>query len=223
MGNAIADALKNWSDGWIKEGHYVSYLVNGIWYFERCVMRDFAHWEYPWFETITTLTESGPQVPELLEITKSYDKNTNINQIWQLIFGMKGQVLLYIELPTDTHRHGIPKQTKPGTANRRVSHYEEWMSPFIEPSFITEHFLMRPDVDRINLSAYNPNAQDEPDFVLNFFINKMNLERVGTVQSGNQTPTSDRWSETLDKLYRGQIPCRPISLYPVTAPAEAHH
>lgn len=223
MGNGISDALKNWSDGWIKEGYFVSYLVEGVTYFERVVMRDFAHWEYPWFETIASGVESGPQVPELLEITKGYDENTKTNQIWQLIFGMHGQVLLYIELPTDTHRHGIPKQPKPSSVNRRTSHYEEWMSPYFEPSFLTEHFLMRPDVDRINLSAYNYHVQPEPDFRLNFFINKMKTERVGTCTNGTKIATNPRWEDTLDKLYRGQIPCRPISLYPVTAPAEAHH
>ena len=219
----ICDALKNWSDGWIKEGHFVSFLQEGVYYFEQVVQRDFAHWEYPWFETIHPATESGPQVPELLEITKGYDEVTKTNQIWQLIWGMKGQALLYIELPTDTHRHGIPKQPKPGTVNWKVSHYEEWMSPFDEPSFITEHFLMRPDVDRLNLSAYNPNAQDLTDVTLNFFINKMKTERLGTASNGTVVATTDRWADTLDKLYRKQIPCRPISLYPVTAPAEAHH
>ena len=219
----VSDALKNWSDGWIKEGYFISFLVEGVSYFERVVLRDFAHWEYPWFETITPGVESGPQVPDLLEVTKGYDAASCTNQIWQVIWGMKGQALLYVELPTDTHRHGIPKQPKPSSVNRRVSHYEEWMSPYDEPSFITEHFLMRPDVDRINFSAYNPNAQDEPDLILNFFINKMKTERLGMATNGTVTPSQSRWGDTLDKLYRGLIPCRPISLYPVTAPAEASH
>lgn len=219
----VSDALKNWSDGWIKEGHFISFLVEGISYYEHVVMRDFAHWEHPWFETIPTLRESGPQVPELLELTKGYQEKTFENQVWQVIFGIKGQVFVYIELPTDTHRHGIPKQPKPSSVNWRVSHFEEWMSPYDEPSFITEHFMMRPDVDRINFSVYNPNAQDEPDLVLNFFINKMKTQRIGTVQNGKQEPNHVKWSDVLDKLYRKLIPCRPISLYPVTAPAEANH
>lgn len=219
----VTDALKNWSDGWIKEGHYLSFAQENVTYYEYVIQRDFAHWEYPWFETIHSGVESGPQVAELLEITKGYDDLSNTNQIWQLIFGMKGQVLLYIELPTDTHRHGIPKQPKPNSVNRRTSHFEEWMSPYDEPSFITEHFLMRPDVDRINLSAYNPNLQDEGNFVMNFFINKMRTERLGTISNGVPVATKDRYTDILDKLYRKQVPCRPISLYPVTAPAEASH
>lgn len=219
----VTDALKNWSDGWIKEGHFISYLVEGTWYYEQVVQRDFAHWEYPWFETIASGVESGPQIPADLEITKGYDEVSNTNQIWQIIWGMKGQVLLYVELPTDTHRHGIPKQPKPNSLNRRTSHFEEWMSPYDEPSFITEHFLMRPDVDRINLSAYNEEPQAETDLMLNFFINKMKTERLGTASNGTVNATKDKWADVLDKLYRRQIPCRPISLYPVTAPAEAHH
>ena len=220
---------KEWSDGWIKEGYFISYLKDGVHYFEYVLMRDFGHYEWEWGyppeaapQTILAGQESGPYVPDYLELTKAYDEKTKLNQIWQVIWGMKGQVLLYVELPTDTHRHGIPKVPKPRTNLRRVSHFEEWMSPFDEPCFITEHFMMRPDLDRINFSAYNPNAQDEPDLVLNFFLNKMVTERIGTVTNGVQEPTSDKWSETLDKLYRRLIPVRPISLYPVMAPAEAH-
>lgn len=216
-------ALDSWSDGWIKEGHFLSYTVDGITYFEQVVQRDFGHWEYTWEENIASGVESGHITPSDLEITKGYDAHTGINQIWQLIWGMKGQVLLYVELPTDTHRHGIPKQPKPNSVNRRVSHFEEWMSPYTDPSFITEHFLMRPDVDRINLSAYNPHAETETDLMLNFFINKMKTERLGVAESGITTPRIERYSEILDKLYRRIVPCKPISLYPVTAPAEAHH
>jgi len=214
---------KDWSDGWIKEGYFISYLKDGVFYYEHVLMRDFAHWEFDWYETVDANSSSGPHVPEQLEITKGYDSTTNTNHIWQLIFGIKGQAYIYIELPTDIHRHGIPKVPKPSSDWRRVSHFEEWMSPFDEPSFITEHFMLRPDLDRINISVYNPNDQDLTDLTLNFFINKMITERVGTVTNGRQTPSSARWTETLDKLYRRLIPVRPISLYPVRAPAEAHH
>lgn len=214
---------RDWSDGWIKEGYFLNYLKDGIFYYEHVMMRDFGHWEYDWFETIHALSESGPRVPELLEITKGYDAATSSNQIWQLIFGIKGQAYIYVEFPTDIHRHGIPKVPKPSSTMRRVSHFEEWMSPFDEPTFITEKFMLRPDLDRINLSAYNPNNQAITDLTLNFFINKMITERVGTVTNGVQEPEKERWRETLDKLYKRLIPVRPISLYPVRAPAEAHH
>lgn len=219
----VTNALENWSDGWIREGYFISFQVEGVWYYEYVMQRDFAHWEWDWFETIASGVESGPYIPADLEITKGYDEVTFTNQIWQMIWGMKGQVLLYVELPTDTHRHGIPKQPKPNSTNRRTSHFEEWMSPYDEPSFVTEHFLMRPDVDRINLSAYNPHAEPETDLRINFFINKLKTERLGTGTCGEVTATRPCWQETLEKLYKRQIPCRPISLYPITAPAEAHH
>jgi len=212
---------KDWSEGWLKEGYFISYIRDGVHYYEHIIQKDFAHWEYDWPETITTLTTSGPHVPASLEITKGYDAKNNTNHIWQVIFGIKGQVYIYIELPTDLHRHGIPKVPKPSTTQRTVSHFEEWMSPWREPTFITEHFMMRPETFQIAFDAYNPQAIDLTDVKLNLFISKLVTERLGTVENGNLKPITDRWRETLDKLYRRVIPHRPITLLPVRMPAEA--
>lgn len=222
-----------WSDGWIKEGFYISYVREGVEYFEHVSQRDFGHWEYDWPETINSLATSGPFVPADLEITRGYDISNNTNQIWQVIFGIQSQVFIYIELPTDLHRHGIPKVPKPSTTMRRVSHFTEWMSPFTEPSFITEHFMMRPDTIQIAFDAYNPCLINHTAVVLNIMINKMVTERIGTNEYGIlNTPIipnnpnltqklKDRWLETLTKLYKRQIPHRPITIQPVRAPAEA--
>ena len=182
---------------------------------------------YAWPETISATSVSGPFTPDELEITRGYDKKTNMNRVWQMIFGIKGQAYIYIELPTDIHRHGIPKAPKPTNALREVSHFEEYMTPFFEPSFITEHFLMRPEVSRISFDSYNPNAIDLTDVQLNIFIAKMMTERIG-YQYIDETgrvrlkPTNEsRWGETLQKLYKRLIPHRPITLLPVRAPAEA--
>lgn len=223
---------KDWAK-WLEEGHYLSYIREGTRYYERVLNRDLAHWETDWPQAITTLTENGPWVPQDLEITRGYDAQTNFNQIWQLIFGIEKQCYVYVELPTDLHRHGIPKQPKPGTQLREVSHFEEYMSPFIEPSFVTEHFLMRPDCIQIALSAYNPtNITLTPR--LNFIISKLVTERVGTEEDGelatpdmgkgkeNKTARlKTRWTDALNKLYQGTIPCRYLTLYPVRGPAEA--
>lgn len=223
----------DWNEGWIKEGFYLSYIREGIEYYEHVIQRDFGHWEYDWPETINSLTTSGPHVPRDLEITKGYDINNNTNQIWQMIFGIKGQIFVYVELPTDIHRHGISKVPKPSTTMRRVSHFTEWMSPFTEPSFITEHFMMRPDTFQIAFDAYNPGAINQTDVTLNIMLNKMVTERIGTNEYGvlntpivpnNERLTQrlkDRWMETLTKLYKRQIPHRPITILPVRAPAEA--
>jgi hypothetical protein len=215
--------FKDWSDGWIKPGYYISFVLGNTYHFEHVLMRDLAHIEYDWYEEIAALSESGPKVPEFLEVTKEYDPDTCENRVWQVIFGIYGQAYVYVELPTDIHRHGIPKIPKPSSDFRRVSHFVEWMSPFDEPTFLTEHFMMRPTYDRINFSAYNPNDEVIRSLKLNFFINRMITERIGTVTNGTQKATKDRWTETLDKLYRHLIPCTPITLEPVRAPAEAHH
>ena len=216
------DALQDWST-WIKPGYFISYYDETVQFFEYVRQRDLAHWEYDWPETIDAGSESGPNIPSNLEITQGYQKHTNTNRLWQLIFGIKGQPFIYIELPTDLHRHGIPKEPKPTSNNRRVSHYTEWMSPFNEPSFVTEHFMMKPALEFIGIDAYNPTDISITDLTLNFFINKMVTERVGTATPTEEgmviAPTSKRWSEALDKLWRRVIPCRPITLMPVRAPA----
>jgi len=220
---------QEWSD-WIREGYYISYVIEGVRYYEHVIARDIAHYVYPWFETITAGTESGPRVPDDLVMTKGYEENSNTNRIWQVIFGIKGQCYIYIELPTDLHRHGVPKVPKPSSDKRTVSHFEEWMSDFHEPTFVTEHIMIDEWTDRINLSAYNPqNIDQKPE--LNFFINRMITERIGTEQYGElSTPTikgndaltsrtANRWKDTLVKLYKRQIPHRPLTVMPVRAPA----
>jgi len=209
-----------WSD-WLREGYFISFLVEGVRYYEHIVQRDLGHWEYEWPETIAALSDSGPFVPANLEITRGFDAATNTNRIWQMIFGIKGQSLVYVELPTDLHRHGIPKDPKPSSANRLTSHFEEYMSPFIAPTFLTEHFMLRPWTQQIAFDAYNPDAIDDTDLRLNIFLAKLATERIGTIQAGVQAPTADRWRETLDKLYRRVIPHRPLTIMPVRAPAEA--
>jgi len=213
--------FRDWSDGWLKEGFYISYIREGTRYYEHIIQRDMAHWEYPWPETITSLADSGPYTPDDLEITRGYKAETNLNHIWQLIFGIKGQVYIYVELPTDLHRHGISKVPKPSPSMRQVSHFEEWMSPFMEPTFITEHFLMRPDCPQMSLSAYNPNAINLTDVRLNFFISKMITETIGVATNNALTPKKERFREILEKLHKQLVPCTPISILPVSMPAEA--
>ncbi len=211
---------QDWSS-WLRPGYFISYLEEGIRTYEYIVQRDFAHWEYDWPETIAAGATSGPYVPADLEITRGYDERTQTNRLWQAIFGIKGQSLIYIELPTDLHRHGIPKDPKPSTANRFTSHFEEYMSPWYEPSFITEFFMMRPNTQQIGFDAYNPDSIADTDLRLNIMIAKIGTERIGTSQAGVLIPTQERWTEVLEKLNKRVIPQRPITIMPVRAPAEA--
>jgi len=210
----------DWSD-WLRPGYFISYIKDRVRYYEHITQRDLGHWEYAWPETIDPTTTSGPFVPETLEITRGYDAVNHTNRLWQMIFGIKGQSLVYIEMPTDIHRHGIPKDPKPSAANRFTSHFEEYMSPFYEPTFLTEHFFMRPETQQIAFDAYNPDAIADTDLRLNIILAKLATERIGTSSAGIITPTEARWTETLDKLYKRAIPCRPITIMPVRAPAEA--
>ena len=215
---------------WLREGYFVSYRKENVTYYEHIVSRDLAHYKYTWFESISAATTSGPQVPSDLVMTIGYDEGSTLNRIWQMILGIKGQVYIYVELPTDIHRHGLPKKPKPDSTLREVSHFEEYMSPYFEPSFLTEHIMMKPGFDRINFSAYNPQTISiTPE--LNVFIARCISERIGTERYGElrtvnvpgEPEMTERlrikWEETLEKLYRRQIPLRPLTLSPVRAPA----
>jgi len=212
---------KDWSEGWVKEGYYISYLVDSITYYERVIMRDLTHYVYDWPETIPAGETSEGQIPEDLEVTRGYDSKTNLNHIWQMIFGIKGQAYIYIQLPTDVKRHGTAKKPWHSREKRDVAHFEEWMSPFHEPSFITEHWLKRPETYRISFDAYNPNDIALTDLKLNFFISKLVTERIGTEEKGELVATQSRFEDVLRKLSQRQIPCRPISIMPVRLPAAA--
>jgi hypothetical protein len=214
---------KEWSEGWLKEGYYISYLVDGITYYERVVMRDFAHYVYVWPETIGIGETSEGHIPEDLEVTRGYDPKTNLNHIWQIIFGIKGQAYIYVQLPADVKRHGTAKRPWHSRELREVAHFEEWMSPYDDPSFITEHWLKRPETYRISFDAYNPpsNGIALTELKLNFFVNKVVTERIGTEEKGELTATQARFDDVLKKLSQRLIPCRPISIMPVRLPAAA--
>jgi len=216
--------LPKWLDSygeWIREGYFISFLYDDQTYYEYVMMRDLGHWEYDWPETIAAGATSGPYVPDDLEITRGYDATNNTNQIWQMIFGISGQAYIYIELPTDLHRHGIPKEPKPSSAIREVSHFTELMSPFNEPTFITEHFMMRPVTMQIGFDAYNPNTISMPSLRLNIFLAKLVTERLGYVAAGTLVPMKPRFARILEQLHNHEKPCRPLTLLPVRAPAEA--
>lgn len=215
---------QEWSIGWLKEGHFIQYDMKGTTYYERVLHREMMHYEWEWEDTngvhvVSANHDAGPVTPDPLEVTRDYDENSKLNYLWQMIFGIKSQVYIYVELPGNIHRHGIPKVPKPGPSWWKVSHFEEYMSPYFEPTFITEHFMMKAgSLNLITFSAYNNEDVDLYPW-LNFFISAIETERIGTEIKGTLTPTSARWRDTLTKLYQGAIPCRPITLYGVYAEA----
>ncbi|GAG91781.1 unnamed protein product, partial [marine sediment metagenome] len=108
---------------------------------------------------------------------------------------------------------------------------EEWMSDFHEPSFVTEHIMMKPGYDRINFEAYNPHDIAITPY-LNVFIAKLTTERVGTERYGVlRTPVAPddaeltelmriKWAETLEKLFKGYASGCRLSYLP--AASERH-
>ena len=212
---------KEWSEGWLKEGFYLSYTLNGVTYYERVLMRDWARYVYD-LPSVDADGTSDENIPADIEITRGYNPATALNYLWQVIFGIMGEVYIYVQLPADVKRHGTAMKPWHSREKRDVAHYEEWMSPFHEPTFITEHFLKRPETNRISFDIYNPqNITVTPK--LNFLIAKLVTERVGTesyTEAGLELkPTQPKWEEILRKLYQRVIPCRPITLLPIRMPA----
>lgn len=205
---------------WLKEGHFISLRKSTCEHaYYTISQRELARYEWEWANPINPLTLDGPNTVSDMEITAEEGE-----QLWQFIFGFDKQVFVSVQLPTDIDRHGVAKRPKMTTSYPYVGNYEVYMSPFDCPSFITEHFLSRPDCQYPAFTIYNPlGVAVTPHF--NFLINKLMLEKIGEeVLQGTRIalqPAQPCFAEVLDKLYRRVIPNRPITLYPVRAPAEA--
>lgn len=207
---------------WLREGYYISFLYEkSSRKYYRVKRRDIAHYEFEWESTIATDTESGPATLVDLEVTTPW------TQLHQLIWGIRPQCYVYVQLPTDIERHGLPKRAKHTPAFRTVAHFGMHDSPFDNPSWHTEHFMHRPIDPFIAFSIYNKtDITITPIF--NFWINKMEIEHIGDeladgtlilpkLPDGRTDNT--KWTEALEKLSKGLIPQRMITLLPVRAPA----
>ncbi len=205
---------EEWSPGFLVEGYFISYADGALRRYEFISHRELAHYEYTWPEIIAAAAFTGPFTIADLESTETR------TQIWQLIFGISHDVYIYTHIPTDKDRHGVAKIARQTSTMRTVGHFEEWMSPWDQPDWCTEHFLLRPITDRIAVSSYN--FQDislKPK--LNVFLNKCQLRHIGYEKEGKLFPDKAYYKETLEKLYRKQIIHRPITLKGVEAVAEA--
>jgi len=226
----MSEAIEDWNL-WLKEGMFLSYRLGYIKKYFQVENREFSHYEWDWPESIAALATSGPYTITDLEVTEVSDKsikgeNAVPGQIWQLIFGFKTQVLIYVQLPTDIERHGVAKRPKATPAWRFIGHYDKWMSPWYMPSMVTEHFLIREFSPFIALSAYNPQTIALTPR-LNFFLAKLAVLKIGEYNPeipaprGPLIPTQEAYRDTLEKLYNMTKPCRPISVLAVRAPPTA--
>ena len=212
----MSEPIETWA-GWLREGYFYSYREQQVRKFFNILHRDWAHFEYTWPETVASGGMSGPFTVDDLETTKE-------NQIWQVIFGISHDVYIYTHVPTDVDRHGVAKVPRPTTNLREVGHFRMQDSWFDKPSFITEHFLLKPEVPYIAFSLYNPQniafQEDYNPVKLNIYIAKCEMEWIGEEMKGQLVPADGRFQETLDKLYRRIIPHRPLTLMPLRAPAK---
>ena len=212
----MSESFESWAN-WLKEGFFYSYREQQVRKFFNVMYRDFAHFEYTWEEDIAPGATSGPVTINDLETTKE-------NQVWQVIFGISHDVYIYVHLPTDVDRHGVAKVPKQTANLREVGHYRMQDSWWDKPNFITEHFLLKPEVPYIAFSAYNPRnitfRHAYNPIKLNFYIAKCEMEQIGEETKGQLQAADGRFNETLDKLYRRVIPHRPLTLVPLRAPAK---
>lgn len=202
---------------WMEEGFFYSFEHQKVRTYFYVLNRDWAHIEYTWEEDVSSGAFSGPFVPSDLETTKE-------TQIWQLVFGVEPDVYVHVYLPTDVARHGVAKKPRSTSALREVSHYTMKDSPFRYPTFVTEHFLIKPINPYMGFAAYNPRnitfLHDYNPIKLNIYLAKCEMEMIGSETSGELSAAATRYEETLDKLYRRVIPHRPLTLEPVRAPAK---
>ena len=219
--------MGSWTpSGWILPGQFISYMDGNLerfWFVRR---RDFAHleWEFGWPDIneedrpIAPGQLGGPYVFSQIKPTYWSEKQKR-GQIFQWIAGIKPNVKWYIQLPTDKKRHGVPKLPWPSRRLRKVAHFTMQMSPYDRPTFFTEHFLVPKLCDLAGFEVYNGlDITVTPHF--NFYINKLDIESVGDVTiTGERIPASDRYTEVLDNLYKKVARYRPLTLFPVTAPA----
>lgn len=209
-----------WSK-WLEEGFYINYEdLGGRRVYQKVKHRSFAHieWEfgYPDKENadrvVPALTLKGPYVPGG---TDTFLQSTKGNMLHQIIHGHKPECYVYREWPGESKRHGFPKKVWHSSDLREVAHFTMEMSPFNKPSFITEFFMLKDILSTIDFSIYNPH--DEVTILprFNFLAAKLDLELVGTVEYTEtgvvQIPSAPRWTETLDRLWRGLLYSRSIT------------
>ncbi|MBA7501120.1 hypothetical protein GH146_02830 [archaeon] len=193
--------------------------------------RDFSHieWEFGWPEVqpedrpVAPGQVAGPySFPQIRPTT--WSETLKQGHMFQWIVGIKPDVKWYIQLPSETKRHGTPKLPWPKKNYPEVAHFTMQMSPFDRPTFVTEHFLIPKLCDTFGIDVYNPlPITVTPHF--NFYINKLNIELIGDVtytEDGILLTAAHRYyEELLENLHKGLKFARPITLFGVAgAPAE---
>lgn len=184
--------------GWLKPGYRISIRnvkaeeVQEKFYFIKGVARPISKYVYKWSTDIAVNTENGPE-----NITDLEPGRRDI--LYQVIFGIKPDVYIYVNLPADTRLGGIAEEASARSGLREIGAITQDDSPWDNPDFCTEMFLQKDTTNEYpHLYAYNPtNRSLRP--VIKFLISRIELEEI-------------KDTDTLDKMRRRQIIYRPIQL-----------
>lgn len=179
---------------WLSEGFYLRVYSpeTGEFTFFVVEQREPSIYVHKWSEKIATNEESGPEDLENL-------KPLNLNRLDQVIFGIKGGCLIYLNLPHETRRWGTDKKPKATSDLRELGYVDEETSPYDHPSFVTEFFLQKGgSFEYPHLYAYNPTPRTLKPHI-RFEINQMVIKKITE-------------PELLDKLRRKVVTYRPITL-----------
>lgn len=185
---------------WLLEGHRISLIEDGkperFFFIKK---RERARHEYAWTKSIAPNGEDTT-----VQITDLEPQRLDV--IYQVIFGVKTGVYVYVNLPLSTRIWGLDKTPTAKTTNRRIGEVTQDTSPYESPDFETELFLQRGgDFAYPALSVFNPtNRSLRPR--IRFEVNKLQLKEI-TARDG----------EIFEKLRKGLLFYRPISLGPLPA------
>lgn len=174
---------------WLKEGHFVSFDGRFFW----VVASEMGRFAHPWSTVVGGKSEATAEDIENL-------KPLSLDRLFQCAMGMPEGLYAYIKIPTDKSRYGTDKLPEQTSANRQVGWVDYTMSPFEAPSLEqTEFFTQKVgNYEYPRIILYNKtNRRMKP--TVRFEVNRMILQEVTN-------------AETVDKLKKKLIPCRPVTL-----------
>lgn len=173
---------------WIDEGHFISYN-NEYFYVANKERGRFAYT----YATIAGETEAAAEDIENLKPLSS-------DRLFQCAFGIPEGLLAYIKIPTDKARFGTDKLPEHTSSSRLIGWVDYTMSPYEEPSLdYTEFFTQKTgSLEFPRLTLYNKTKRRMRPVIF-FEVNRMIITKV-------------THGETLEKLRKKLIPCRPIAL-----------
>ena len=183
-------------NSWIKEGHRISVKeVDEPEKFFFVKQNRISQIEITFSKDVASDTEVGPDLIKDL-------KPGRTDQLFQCIFGINVGVYAYMNLPVRERLHGLDEVPIASSTNREVGHFTEEMSPFENPTQMTEFFLRKGGgFEYPAISVYNPtNKSLRPKF--KYVVNRMVLEQITD-------------PDTVDKMKRRQLTYRPITLGPL--------